>query len=191
MTLNEIEIKIKEMLPEKRLKHSKNVAKCASKLSEIYGYNKDEAYIAGLVHDCAKYLNQEEINKYVRIYNIDLDELEINSSALSHSIIGAYIAKYQFGIDNPQVLSAIRYHTTGKANMSLLEKIIYIADLIEENREFSGVKELRELVYEGKLDKAIFNSLNNTIKFVIDNNQPIHQRSIEARNYLLKINANS
>ena len=91
MNLNNIKQKLSEMLPEKRMIHSLNVADCAVKLCEIYGCDKDKAYIAGILHDCAKYLDKEQVNYYVNKYNIVLDEFEKDSLALSHSIIGSYI----------------------------------------------------------------------------------------------------
>lgn len=188
MSLENINNKLKEMLPQKRFNHSLNVAKCAVKLSEMYNYDKDKAYLAGITHDCAKYLNKEEVKYYVNKYNINLDSLEKDNLALSHSIIGSYIAKYELNIENDDIINAIKYHTTGKENMDILEKIIYIADLIEEGRNFPGVDYLRELTYSGKLNEALIVSFNNTIKFVIDNNQMIHPRTIDARNYLLKEN---
>lgn len=180
--------RVKDMLPDKRFVHSVNVAKCALKLSEIYNYDGEKSYIAGIAHDCAKYLNPDEIDYYVNKYKIELDELEINNISLSHSAIGAYIAKYELGIKDEDIINAIKYHTTGKENMNILEKIIYMADLIEENRSFPGVDLLRELTYNGKIDEALLISFNNTIKFVIDNNQLIHPRTIDSRNYILKQN---
>lgn len=186
MDIEIINEKIKNMLPEKRYKHSLNVANCAVKLSEIYNYDKEKAYIAGITHDCAKYLTKEEVNYYVDKYEIYLDELECDSLALSHSLIGSFIAKYEFEIENEDIINAIKYHTTGKEDMNLIEKIIYIADIIEEDRNFPGVDLLRELVYSGRLDEALIISFNNTIKLIIDNNQLIHNRTVNARNYLLK-----
>ncbi|MFR7490339.1 MAG: HD domain-containing protein, partial [Romboutsia timonensis] len=84
------------------------------------------------------------------------------------------------------IINSIKYHTTGKEDMDIIEKIIYIADLIEEDRDFPGVEELRDLVYNKELDKALLISFNNTIKFVIENNQLIHNRTVDARNYLIK-----
>lgn len=190
MNYNDIKDKVRNMLPEKRYRHSENVANCAAKISEIYGYDKDMAYLAGIVHDCAKYLSDEDVKFYVKKYDIKLDKLEKNSLALSHSIIGSYICKYEYNIENEDVISAVRFHTTGRENMSLLEKIIYMADLIEEDRNFDGVEKLRELVYSGKLDEALLLSFNNTIKFVIDNNQMIHEKTIKARNYMLENRSN-
>ena len=186
MSLNDIKQKLNKMLPEKRVIHSLNVAECAVKLCEIYNYDKEKAYIAGMVHDCAKYLDKDEVNYYVNKYDIPLDEFEKDSLALSHSIIGAYIAEYEFNIKDKEIISAIRYHTTGKVNMTLLEKIIYMSDLIEVDRNFPYVDELRKLVYNKKLDEALLLSFDNTIKFVIDNKQIIHPRTVSARNYIMK-----
>lgn len=186
MNYKEIEIVLKEMLPERRLKHSLNVSKCAVKLSEIYKCDKQKAEIAGLVHDCAKYFTDEQIEDCVRKFNIELDPLEVNNIALSHSVIGSYVAKEVFDIDDEEIINAIKYHTTGRENMSLLEKIIYMADLIEEGRKFPRVEELRELTFSGKLEEALILSFNNTIKFVIDNDQLIHPRTVSARNYILR-----
>ena len=123
----------------KRLEHSINVAKCAIKLSEIYGYDKEKAYLAGLVHDCAKYFTKEQIDSYVEKYNIELDPLEVDNIALSHSIIGSFAIQEVFNIQDMDIINAVRYHTTGRENMSILEKIIFMADMIEEGRNFPGV----------------------------------------------------
>ena len=190
MDCNQIEKILKEMLPEKRLKHSLSVSECAIKLSDIYRCDKEKVKIAGLVHDCAKYFTDEQIEDRVKKFNIQLDPLEENNIALSHSIVGSYVAKEVFNINDEEILSAIKYHTTGRENMSLLEKIIYMADLIEEGRKFPKVEELRNLTFSGKLDEALLLSFNNTIKFVIDNKQLIHPRTVSARNCILnKINS--
>lgn len=186
MDIKQIEKTLKGMLPERRLKHSLNVSKCAVKLSEIYKCDKEKAEIAGLVHDCAKYFTDEQIEDSIKRFNVELDPLEVNNIALSHSVIGSYVAVDVFNIKDEEIINAIKYHTTGKENMSLLEKIIYMADLIEEGRNFPKVEELRELTYSGKLEEALLLSFNNTIKFIIDNNQLIHPRTIKARNYILE-----
>lgn len=186
MNYKEIEKILKKMLPERRLQHSINVSECAVKLSEIYKYDKEKAKIAGIAHDCAKYFTNEQIKECVRMFNVELDPLEVNSRALSHSIIGSYVAKEVFKIEDEEIINAIRYHTTGRENMSLLEKIIYMADLIEEGRKFPRVEELRELAFSGNLEQALILSFDNTIKFVIDNNQLIHPRTVSARNYILR-----
>ena len=186
MDYKQIEKLLKEMLPQKRLKHSLSVSECAIKLSEIYNCDKEKAKTAGLVHDCAKYFTNKEIEDYVNKFNIELGPLEENNIALSHSIVGSYVAREVFNIKDEEILNAIKYHTTGKENMSLLEKIIYMADLVEEGRNFPKVEELRKLVFSGKLNEALLLSFDNTIKFVIDNKQLIHPRTVSARNYILR-----
>lgn len=186
MDYKQIEKLLKGMLPERRLKHSLSVSKCAVKLSKIYKCDEEKAKIAGLVHDCAKYFTDEQIDDCVKKFSIQLDHLEENNIALSHSVIGSYVAKEVFDINDEEILSAIKYHTTGKENMSLLEKIIYMADLVEEGRKFPKVEELRNLTFSGKLDEALLLSFDNTIKFVIDNKQLIHPRTVSARNYILR-----
>lgn len=181
----DIESKLSEMLPERRKNHSINVAKCAVKLSEIYNCDKEKAYLAGMTHDCAKYFKKEDVEYWLKKLNIKLDELENNNLALSHSVIGSYIIQEIFDIHDEDVINAVKYHTTGKENMTLLEKIIYMADLIEEGRNFPLVDELRDLSYNKRLDEALLLSFNNTIKFVIDKNQLIHPRTVKARNYIL------
>ena len=185
MDFKNIKLKLDKMLPKNRMKHSEGVAKCAVKLSEIYGYDKEKAYLAGILHDCAKYLNHEQVREYVDKHEIYLDEYEEDNLALSHSIIGAVLVQYEFNINDEDIIKAVRYHTTGKADMDKLEKIIYLADIIEENRNYPGVEELRELVYGEKMDEALLKSFDNTIKLVIDRKQIIHPRTIEARNYIL------
>ncbi len=186
LNYKDIEYKLKEMLPERRLKHSMNVSQCAVKLSEIYGYDMEKAKLAGLIHDCAKYFNDDQVEDSIKKFNIELDSLEENNISLSHSVIGSYVIQETFNIKDEDIINAVRYHTTGRENMSILEKIIYMADLIEEGRKFPLVDKLRELAYNGSLDEALLLSFNNTIKFVMDNNQLIHPRTVSARNYILR-----
>lgn len=186
MNIDEINNKLKVLLKPKRYIHSISVADCAKRISSIYNCDEDRAYLAGLVHDCAKNLTKEEIDYYTNKYNIELDEFEVDNINLSHGIIGSYIAKYEFFIEDEEILSAIKYHTTGTKNMTILEKIVYIADLIEDNRNFEGIDEIRYLVYKGKIDTALLISLDNTIKIVVNRGQIIHPRTINARNYLIQ-----
>lgn len=186
MNLGNINKKLKEMLTEGRFEHSLNVAKCAEKLCDIYDCDKEKAYLAGMVHDCAKCLNEKQVEDYVEKYEIYLDPLEENNLALSHSAIGSYIAEYELGIKDEDIINSIKYHTTGREEMSILEKIIYIADLIEEERKFPAADELRKLAYAGELDKAILTSFNNTLKYVIENDELIHTRTVSARNYMMQ-----
>lgn len=178
--------KLRDYLPEKRLRHSLGVAEAACTLCRILGYDEKKAEIAGILHDNAKYIKFCDVENYCIRYGIELDELESESTALSHSIVGSYIARYEFGIDDEEVLNAIRYHTTGRPNMKPLEKIIFLADLIEKNRDYPEVDELRKLVYDGMIDEAIVKSIDNTIAVVLAKKAPLHTRTVETRNYYIR-----
>lgn len=177
--------RLSDYLPEKRIRHSLNVAKAAVKLCEFCGCDKEKAEIAGILHDTAKYIKFEKVDDYCKKYGIELDKLEESSTALSHSLVGAYIARYEFGIEDREILDAIRYHTTGRANMKPLEKAIYLADLIEPGRDYPGVEELREMAYSGKIDEVIVKSIDNTITLVLKKKSLLHTRTVEARNYYI------
>lgn len=177
--------RLKDYLPEKRIRHSLGVAEAAVKLSVLYGCDVEKAEIAGILHDVAKYIKFEDVGTYCEKYGIELDEMEKKSTALSHSVVGKYIAKYEFGIDDEEILGAIRYHTTGRPGMTKLESLVYLADLIEVGRVFDGVEQLREYAFSGNLYKAVYKTMDNAIKSVMKKKAPIHLRTVEARNYYL------
>lgn len=177
---------LSKMVTKKRLIHSLGVVESAKKLSKIYGEDINKAEIAALLHDCAKCLSKEEVLHYVEIYGILLDEVEKEEFELAHGAVGACLAQNIFNIKDEDILSAIMYHTTGKVNMSKLDKIIYLADFIEPNRNYQGVTELRNTAYTDDLDKALLMSFDNTIKYVISINKLLHPRTVEARNFLLR-----
>lgn len=186
MEIKEIIDILSQMISSKRLTHSLGVVESAEKLAKIYNEDINKVQIAAILHDCAKCLSKEEVLHYVEKYGILLDEVEKKEIELSHGIIGAYLAKNIFKISDEYVLSAITYHTTGKEDMSKLDKIIYLADFIEPNRLYPGVDELREIAYNGDLNKALLMSFDNTIKYVISINKLLHPRTVEARNFLLQ-----
>ena len=142
--LEKIKEELKEKLTKDRYEHSLGVMKEAKLLAKIYGEDEEEAEFAGLIHDIAKEMSKEEILSYTKKYNIELDEIEINQMGLVHSKIGASIAKERFSAST-KVQNAILNHTTGNVNMSLFDKIIYLADKVEENRTYDGVEEIREI----------------------------------------------
>ncbi|NTW72559.1 MAG: HD domain-containing protein, partial [Eubacteriaceae bacterium] len=112
------------------------------------------------------------------------DEITLYETQLMHGPVGRLVARKEFGIEDEEVLSAIEFHTTGKANMTLLEKIIYLSDFIEPTRNYKGVRKLRKLALTN-LDQALAMAFDNTIRFVISIESVLHPRTIEARNYLL------
>lgn len=179
----EINKYLKEHLNPKRYAHSIGVMETAVKMADIYGADKNKAEIAGLVHDCAKNMSSEELINYANMYNIRVDNILKTSPSLLHGPVGAYVAKELFNIDQ-DIFDSIYYHTTGKADMSILTKIIYLADYIEPTRTFPGVEKLRKISFENLNDGLIL-AFNNTINFVIQKNGLIHCNTIEARNYLI------
>lgn len=181
-----MEKELKTMLHGEKLEHSLGVRKAAIKLADIYGCDIKKASIAGLLHDCAKNFDESKILKLCDDFGIELDNVLKMEVKLLHGPVGAEIAKRKFSVEDEEILDAIRFHTVGKAKMSLLTKIIYLADYIEPGRKFAGVNKLRELAYEYRdLNKALLLGLDRTIKRVVDKGKLLHPKTIEARNYLL------
>lgn len=168
-----------ENLTYKRFIHSINVADEAIKLSERYDENIHKAYIAGLLHDCAKEIPNSEKIRMCNEYRIKLDRILTKQPDLTHSFLAAQIALHKFCVNDTQILNAISHHTTGKKRMSMLEKIIYIADCIEPNRTFEQVYYLRKLAYEN-INKAVAYSLKLTIEKNKKAQRLIHPLSLEA-----------
>lgn len=175
---------LKENLKTKRYEHVLSVRDTAIKLAEIYNEDLEKAKVAALVHDCAKNMSDEQLIKIAEEHKLHIDEICKESPQLLHAPVGAIIARRTMGIENTDILNAVAYHTTGRKNMSLLEKIIYIADYIEPQRNFSGIDELRKAANQD-LDVALLKSFDNTIKFVIDRGQLLHLDTIEGRNYIV------
>lgn len=180
----EKEVKLlKQNLTEKRFNHSIQVAKEAKSLAIEHNENKEKAFLAGLVHDCCKCFPLPKIYESCEKYNFKLDDVLKKQPDLAHSFLGYYVAKDIYNIQDEDILNSIKYHTTGKANMSNLEKIIYIADYIEPTRAyFEGVYKARELAYKD-LDKAMEYILHSTIQFNTKKGRIIHPLSIESYNY--------
>jgi predicted HD superfamily hydrolase involved in NAD metabolism len=179
-----IKLKVKEMLCEERLEHSVNTSKTARKLAIKYDYDADKAEVAGLLHDCAKDLDYKTLEKMVLKYNIKLDEMAQKIPKLLHPLVGAVIAKKEFNIQDPVILKAIKAHSTGAVQMSLLDKIIYLSDKIEPLRNMNGVEEVRKMA-EINLDKAVLMALDMGLLYLISKDLLIHPISIEARNNIL------
>lgn len=186
--INTYEIKtiLKRNLKDSRYNHTIGVEKSAIKLAEIYEESIDKVIISSLFHDFAKYMTDEELHYYVKEYNIELDEIEKLDYSIIHGKVAKFIAKYEYNIDDVDVLNSIEYHTTGRKNMTKLEKIIYLADYIEENRNYDGVDNLRRLAYEVGLNEALLESFNNSINFLLKKSVLIHKNTVEARNQILK-----
>ena len=167
------------MVLQKRVPHIRGTEEEAMRLAKHWGADVTIAQRAAILHDCTKYLELEPHLELCRKYGVELDELEQRAVKLLHSKTGACIAKYIFG-EPDEVYDAIFWHTTGKADMTLMEKILYMADYIEPNRDFEGVEEMRRLAYTD-LDKAMLTGIEMTIEDMRERGNPIHHNTQEAQ----------
>lgn len=184
MIENWIYNKLKEDIGEKRYKHSLGVMNTSIDLAKHYGCSIKKAALAGLLHDCGKLQREINLLKIADDFDIILDNVMKKNTELIHGPLGEVLARRKYNISDEIILSAIRYHTTGRENMSLLEKIVFIADVIEPSRSFKGVEKIRELAYKD-IDNSILYAIDGTIKFVIDRGNLIHLDTIKLRNQLI------
>lgn len=169
-------------LSEKRFRHVINVTRTAIVLSRRYGGDEEKIKKAALLHDCAK-KNEKKYFELLLKHKL-VHEDEWKPSPVFHAYVGARVAKYFYGINDEDVLSAIECHTTGKEDMTLTEKIIYLADMIEPHRDFDGVDKIRILAWED-LNEAILFSMNHTISYLMQEDVVIDDRIIPSRNSIL------
>lgn len=184
ISIYEMDKYLKANLVESRYNHTKGVVNTALELAEIYNVDKEKAEIAALTHDIAKNMSIYDMKDIIYKEGITMSYDEEHSEELWHSIVAPILGKTIFKIDDEEILSAMRWHTTGKTNMTKLEKIIYLADMIEPSRSFKGVDELRELARKD-LDLAMLKALTHTIRYLLDKGFAIDSNTIVARNYLL------
>ena len=177
---------IKEHLPEHRYIHTLGVCKTARWLAKTYGASVEKAELAAIFHDYAKYRPEEEMRAIIIREKLPQDLLHFHPE-LWHAPVGAYLVREEQGITDEDILNAIKYHTTGRAHMTLLEKIIYLADYIEPNRKsFPGLEEVRKLAKED-LDRAVFQCTANTIQYLIEKQVPVYPDTIHTYNSFLLI----
>jgi len=176
--------KLKTMLTKERYMHSLGVADSSAKLADRYGYDAEKAYLAGLLHDCAKNIPKIQQLKICEDNHMPLDDIERITDGLIHAKTGVIIAKTQFGLTDAELLDAISFHATGRENMTLIEKIVYLADMIEPFRQFKNLDDLRKEAF-CDLESALIMQMNITIGFTLNKNSILHPATILARNYLL------
>ena len=182
----EMKSDILNRIGEKRYNHTIRVRDTAVELAKIYNVDLEKAYVAGMLHDCAKIRDEKELIEVSFDYGLNLTDDMEKAPQIIHSFLGAIISEKKYGIEDEDILNAIRFHTTGRENMSDLEKIVFLADYIEPMRNFSGVDKARKLACED-LNKAMIYSLNNTILFLCNKDEYIALDTIKARNYILEI----
>ena len=172
-------------LGDYRFKHSLNVAKTAEELAKKYGADEKKAYTAGLLHDVMKDKSPDELLEMIENrYHFALSDVERSNHKLFHAIAGALFVENELGIKDKDLINAIRYHTTGRKNMSLLEKVLYIADFISEDRVYDGVERMREKAAVS-LETAMEEGLQFSIIELSEKLQPIHPDSIDAYNEIV------
>ena len=175
---------LKERLDEHRFVHSLGVADSAKELAARFGADEEKAYLAGLLHDITKNEANERQLQLFESDDIILNQVEKNNPKLWHAMTAPIYIKNELGIDNEEILSAVRYHTTGKKGMTLLEKIVYIADYISAERDYPDVDVMRALSKES-LEKAALYSLKYTLKKLSKSELVIHPDSLAFYNELI------
>ena len=169
---------LKARLQEKRLKHSFGVMEMAERLANKHNVNPEDARIAGLLHDCAKNMSNADLIDYCKKNNIDIDDIKLTSPGILHADVGADIAQKKFNV-NDEIVQSILFHTLANENMTDLDKILYLADLVEEGRELEGIEEIREMAFID-LDKALVMGLEYCMENVKAVGKTLHEQSIKA-----------
>ena len=157
---------MKEALSEDRYEHTIGVMYTAESLARRYGIDMTKAAVAGLLHDCAKCIPNAQKLKMCKKNDIEISEMEAKNPSLLHAKLGAFLAEEVYGVKDPEILSAINWHTTGKPDMSMLDIIIYMADYIEPNRDKApNLKEIRKLCFEN-IEEALYQVLEGTLNYL-------------------------
>ena len=175
---------IRSKLTADRFNHSLNVADSAKELALSYGADADKAYTAGLLHDVMKNASEEEQLGVLSEAGIELMPVERENKKLWHAIAGAAYVKFVMGIDDRDIIRAVRYHTTGRSGMSLLERIVYLADYISADRNYNGVEDMRRLC-KSDSDEAILYALTFGIPDLVSKGRVIHPDSIDLYNEVI------
>lgn len=172
---------LQKRLTLKRYEHSLCVADEAVRLTIKYGGNPDKAYISGLLHDITKNATREEHLQIFDEFDIMLNDVEKNAEKLWHAISGAAFIEHKLGITDSDILTAVRYHTTARENMSHLEKIIYLADYTSQDRDYDDVDVMRQKV-EISIEEAMDYALTYTINDLVANGRALHLDTVKAYN---------
>ncbi|NLV92066.1 MAG: HD domain-containing protein [Firmicutes bacterium] len=184
-TFAEMAAKVEGMVTPRRWRHILGVMETAEELALRQNCSREGARVAALLHDCAKDLPKNTLLKLIEDSGIVLDEVEGELYPLWHAPVGAVLARREFGVTDLDILAAIRYHTVGRAGMSLLEKIIYVADIIEPSRDWPGVDKLRSLVF-ADFAAGCLKALDSAITFILQQGSLLHPGTVAARNQLIR-----
>ena len=174
---------IKANLKESRYRHSMGVEEMAVRLARLHGADSEKAAFAGRYHDLAKNFDEETMDAYIRKYG--LPEYLIGNNALAHSKVGAAILENEFGVTDKEILDSVRYHTTARKDMTLLDEVIFVADVVEDNRTYSDLEYYQDLAYRD-LDRACLEILEYTIGSLTAKGRVIDKDTLEARDWVLQ-----
>ena len=194
-SIDEIKNYLKENLSSERYFHTLGVMEEAIELAKRYNADIKKAEIAGLLHDNAKCMTKEDLRKFISENLPDLDKNELKNYKTLHAPVGAYFAKEKFKISDPEIISAIRWHTLGRDNKTLLEKIVFLADKIEKNtRDIESRNQIIKILDENEgelgLNKALFRCFIETVKSLAERKLYICTTTIDVYNWLLEITEN-
>lgn len=177
---------LKDNLSQKRYTHSLNVADECRKLAEKYGEDPEKAYFAGLLHDVCKELPAEQQKELVLESRFSVCREELETHSLWHAIAGAYYIKMNFGIEDLDIINAVRFHTVGRAGMTRLEEIVYLGDLISADRDYKDVDKMRKLAYMS-LNAAMLAAFEYSIKSVVKKGGLLPICTAEGYNFYTRI----
>ena len=183
MEIKEMKARLEKELPAKRFRHTLAVSETAVELARRYGVDEKKAAIAGLLHGSGRQIPTKEFIEKAAELGIPLDEIEKHQPILIHAKLGVYYAQHEFGVTDPEILSSIRRHTTGAAHMSPLDMVIYLADLVEPNRDFPGVDTMRAEVEKG-LENGMRKAYVHTMSYLLSQGLLIHPDCLAGYNEL-------
>lgn len=172
---------MKDNLKPSRYKHSLGVEKMATHLAKIYNADVEKAAFAGRYHDIAKCFDRDKMDEYIKKY--DIPEKYLGNIALAHSKVAAAILENEYGVDDQDILNAVKSHTTGRVGMSLLEEIVYVSDAIEENRNYPELKMLQD-ESERDLDKTCLYVMDFAVQMILEKGRELDSDTLEAREYI-------
>lgn len=187
MTLEAMEQKLVGMLTPARYTHSLGVMETAVKMAQRFGADPEKARLAGLLHDCAKDIDFDEMLPLCDKLGVALDPVKREQKGLIHADLGAKLLETEFGITDPEIIGAVKYHTLGRENMTDLEKILYLADMIEPNRRsYDGLEELRRLC-KTNLNCAMLFGVERSIDHIRHKRKKLHSQTLAAQQYFLTL----
>lgn len=178
---------LRQRLDQERFLHSKGAGETAKELAVKFGANPEKAEMAGFLHDNAKFIQTNELLEIINENNLDVTETERKAEKTLHAIVGAFLAQKDLGINDKEILDAIRWHTLGKKEMSLIEKVVFLADKIEPYTRSKDLRDkiLSEINETNNLDKGILVCYDLTIRSLLDRKLFIDPRTVEVWNCLI------